>query len=63
MNRGNKPSVKTILREESEWLIFVWSIAHRLELAFADALAGTSFDYIYEMLLRTFYLYQKAPQN
>ena len=63
VNRGNKHSIKTILREKSEWLIFVWCIAHRLELALGDALKGTVFDDIDEILLRVYYLYQKAPKK
>ena len=63
VNRGDKHSVKAILREESEWLVFVWCIAHRLELALSDALKDTIFKDIDEMLLRIYYLYQKAPKK
>ena len=63
VNRGDKHSVKTILREESEWLVFKWCIAHRLELALPDALKDTIFKDINEMLLRIYYLYQKAPKK
>ena len=63
VNRSNKNGVKTILREQSEWLVFIWCIAHRLELALSDALTGTVFDDIDEMLLRSYYLYQKAPKK
>ena len=63
VNRGDKRSVKTVLREESEWLVFVWCIAHCLELALSDALKDTIFKDINEMLLRIYYLYQKAPKK
>lgn len=63
VNRGDKHSVKTILRENREWLIFTWCVAHRLELALSDALSGTVFDDIDEMILRIYYLYQKAPKK
>ena len=63
VNRGNKESVKMILREFSEWMVFIWCIAHRLELALKDALSGTVFDDIDEMILRIYYLYQKAPKK
>ena len=33
VNRGDKNSVKTSLRENSPWLVFIWCIAHHLELA------------------------------
>ena len=63
VNRVDKHSVKTILREKLEWLVFVWCIAHRLELALSDALKDTIFKDIDEMLLRIYYLYQKAPKK
>ena len=44
VNRGDKNSVKTLLRENSPWLVFNWYIAHRLELAIENALQGTIFD-------------------
>lgn len=43
VNRGDRSSVKTILREKSPWLVFIWCIAHCLELALDDALSDTSF--------------------
>ena len=44
VNRGQRNSVKVILRENAPWLVFIWCVAHRLELAIADALSGTDFD-------------------
>ena len=41
VNRGDKNSVKTSLRENSPWLVFIWCITHRLELAIENALQGT----------------------
>ena len=63
VNRGDKNSVKTLLRDDYSWLVFIWCIAHHLELALEDALKGTRFDGIDEMLLRSYYLYQKAPKK
>ena len=63
VHRGDKNSVKTSLRENSPWLVFIWCIAHRLELAIENALQGTIFDTIDEMILRLFYLHQKAPKK
>ena len=63
VNQGDKHSVKTIFRQESEWLVFVWYIAHHLELALSDALKETIFKDIDEMLLQIYYLYQKAPKK
>ena len=63
VNRGDKNSVETSLRKNSPWLVFIWCIAHRLELAIENALQGTIFDTIDEMIIRLFYLYQKAPKK
>ena len=63
VNRGDKNSVNTSLRENSPWLVFIWCIAHHLELAIENALQGTIFDTIDEMILRLFYVYQKAPKK
>ena len=41
----------------------MWCLAHRLELAIKDALHGTAFDLVDEMLLRLYYLYEKSPKN
>ena len=60
---GNTSSVKVILRENSPWIVFIWCIAHRLELALKDALSGTAFADVDNMLLRLFYLYKKAPKK
>ena len=41
----------------------MWHVAHRLELAITDALRGTSFDLLDEMLLRLYYVYEKSPNK
>ena len=38
VNRGCNDSIKTRLREKSPWMVFIWCVAHRLELALSDAL-------------------------
>ena len=38
----------------------MWCMAHRLELAIKDALKGTSFDLVNEMLLR---IYDKSAKK
>ena len=63
VNRGNKEGVIAMLREEMLWIIFNWCLSHRLELAVKEALAGTMFDVIDEMLLRIYYLYEKSPKK
>ena len=44
-------------------MVGFYLVAHRLELSINDALSGTVFDDIDEMLLRIYYLYQKAPRK
>ena len=51
------------MKEEMPWIVFVWCMAHRLELAFQDALKDTFFDEIDDMILKIFYLYQKSPKK
>lgn len=63
VNNGDKSSVKTKLREEMPWLIFGWCMAHKLELGIKDALKGTFFDEVDEMLLRLYYLYKRSPKK
>lgn len=63
VNRGCKESIKTALQGKSPWLLFLWCIAHRLELSLEDALKSTSFAIVDEMLRQLFYLYRKAPKK
>ena len=44
VNAGYKTGVQAQLRDELPWLVYVWCVAHRLELAIKDAMDGTSFD-------------------
>ena len=41
----------------------MWCLAHRLELSIKDALKGTWFNDIDNMLLRLYYLYEKSPKK
>ena len=41
----------------------MWCLAHRLELGIKDALKGTYFDEIDEMLLRLYYIYNRSPKK
>ena len=53
--------LKGLVEERLGWVFWMWCMAHRLELAIKDALKGTTFDEIDEMLLRLYYLYEKSP--
>ena len=43
--------LKGHVENEIPWVFWIWCLAHRLELAMKDALKGTRFDLIDEMLL------------
>ena len=45
------------------WVVVSWCLAHRPELALKDALKGTVFSTIYDMLLRAYYLYENRQKN
>ena len=51
--------LKGLVEKELPWVYWMWCLAHRLELAIKDALKGTPFDFIDEMLLRLYYIYPK----
>ena len=51
------------LEESVPWVIVFWCLAHRLELALEDALKGTLFSAVDEMLLRVYYLYKNSPKK
>ena len=45
------------------WLVFGWCMAHKLELEIQDAMKGTYFNQVDEMLLRIYYLYKRSPKK
>lgn len=55
--------LKGLMERKLPWLYWMWCIAHRLELAVKDALKGTAFDDIEEMLLRLYYIYENSPKK
>lgn len=63
VNRGTREGVIGLLQKNQPWIIYVWCIAHRLELSLKDALKGTSFDDVDDMLLRLYYLYENSPKK
>lgn len=58
-----KDGVISILQRKLPWVGYLWCVAHRLELALKDALQGTIFDAIDEVLLRLYYLYENLPKK
>ena len=63
VNMGHRSGLKGLLTEAMPWITVFWCLAHRLELALADALKGTLFSQVDKMLLRVYYLYEKAPKK
>ena len=55
--------VISILQRKLPWVVYLWCVAHWLELALKDALQGTIFDAIDEVLLRLYYLYENSPKK
>ena len=55
--------LKGLVEGQLQWVFWMWCMAHRLELAIKDALKGTFFTDIDEMLLRLYYLYEKSPKR
>ncbi len=55
--------LKGLVEREVPWVYWSWCLAHRLELAVKDAMKGTSFDLIDDMLLRLYYIYDRSPKK
>ena len=55
--------LKGLVEKELPWLVWMWCMAHRLELAVKDALKQTTFDLIDDMLLRLYLLYASSPKK
>ena len=55
--------LKGIVESKLEWIVWMWCLAHRLELGIKDALKGTYFDEIDDMLLRLYYIYERSPKK
>jgi len=55
--------LKGLVEGRLNWVFWMWCMAHRMELAIKDALKATAFDFIDELLLRLYYLYEKLPKK
>ena len=55
--------LKGLVEKELPWLVWMWCMAHRLELAVKDTLKKTTFDLIDDMLLRLYLLYSSSPKK
>ena len=55
--------LKGLVERQLSWIFWMWCLAHRLELAIKDALKGTTFDEIDDILLKLYYLNKKSPKK
>ena len=55
--------LKGLAVKEIPWVIWMWCIAHHLELAVKDALKYTHFERVDNMLLRLYLLYESSPKK
>ena len=52
--------LRGLVTEHLPWVVWMWCLAHRAELAINNALSGTFFVLIDDML---YYLYHKSPKK
>ena len=52
----------SLFESRFSWMFWMWCLAHQIELAIKDALNGTAFELIDEMLLRL-YLYESLQRS
>ena len=55
--------LRGLVEAQLDWIFWMWCLAHRLELAVKDALKGTTFDAVDDMLLKLYYIYEKSPKK
>ena len=65
VNKGCKTGVMAELNglSCSPWLVFIWCLSHRLELAIKESLEDTKFKAIDEMLRQINLLHEKSPKK
>ena len=51
------------LAQSVPWMVAFWCLAHQLELSLKDALSGTLFSSVNNMLMGLYYLYNKSPKK
>ena len=55
--------LKGLVEKEMSWVVWMWCMAHCLELAVKDALKHTHFELTDDMLLRLYLLYESSPKK
>ena len=62
VNSGKKSGLIVLLRQEYEWVSFIWCFSHRLELALKDALK-VFIKPVDDSLIHLFYLYKNSSKK
>jgi len=52
-----------LVEGELQWIFWLWCLTHRQELALKDALKGTVFNLVDDMLTCLYYVYEKSPKS
>ncbi|XP_053383489.1 zinc finger protein 862-like [Mercenaria mercenaria] len=62
---GSRRGVITLMKEEgnADWILSVWCLAHRLELAVKDSFKGTYMDKVIEMLVSIYQFYKCSAKR
>ena len=55
--------LKWLVEKEMPWVVWMWCMTQCLELAVKDALKHTHFEYIDDMLLQLYLLYENSPKK
>ena len=63
VNMGHVRGVSTLLKQQSPWIISVWCLVHRLELAVKDAFKSTYMDTVIEILTSIYYFYKGSAKR
>ena len=63
VNFGQVRGVSALLKAQSPWIVSVWCLAHRLELAVKDAFKGTYMDTVIEILTTIYYFYKGSSKR
>ena len=63
VNMGKKKGVASLLKNDLPWLLAVHCFNHRLELGIKDAMEGTRFSDIDEMLNKIYFYYQTSSKR
>ena len=60
---GDLNSVISLMQEKYPWVIFMWCIAHRLELSLKDSLTDTCFTHRFLSISSIFVILYKSPKK